>query len=90
MVIVQKKNPPDHLKKVWVSNTIIICRTSARLLPLYSYLCLIILFTPTDHNSGPHRVVDKLFSNTRYFVIKSNNFENVEIAKSKVGASYNS
>ena len=36
------------------------------------------------HNSGPHRIVDKLFSNTRYFVIKSNNFENVEIAKSKV------
>lgn len=28
--------------------------------------------------------MDKLFSNTRYFVIKSNNFENVEIAKSKV------
>lgn len=37
-----------------------------------------------EHNSGPHRIVDKLFSNTRYFVIKSNNFENVEIAKSKV------
>lgn len=37
-----------------------------------------------DHNSGPHRIVDKLFSNTRFFVIKSNNFENVDIAKSKV------
>ena len=38
------------------------------------------------YNSGPHRIADKLFSNTRYFVIKSNNFENVEIAKSKVGS----
>ncbi len=39
----------------------------------------------TDHrHSGPHRVTDKLFSNTRYFIIKSNNFDNVDIAKDKV------
>lgn len=43
-----------------------------------------ITYHSIEHNSGPHRIVDKLFSNTRYFVIKSNNFENVEIAKSKV------
>ena len=35
-------------------------------------------------NSGPHRIVDKVFSNTRYFVIKSNNYENVQIAKDRV------
>ena len=35
---------------------------------------------------GPHRVVDKLFGNTRYFVIKSNNYENVDIAKTRVRA----
>ncbi|XP_064387067.1 YTH domain-containing protein 1-like [Halichondria panicea] len=37
-----------------------------------------------DHrHSGPHRITDKLFSNTRYFIIKSNNFDNVDIAKDK-------
>ena len=36
-------------------------------------------------SSGPHRVIDKLFNNTRYFVIKSNNYENVDIAKDRVG-----
>jgi hypothetical protein len=39
---------------------------------------------PADHHSGPHRITDKLFSNTRYFVMKSNNFENIGIAKDKV------
>lgn len=39
-------------------------------------------------NSGPHRIVDKLFGNTRYFVIKSNNYENVQIAKDKVKYMY--
>lgn len=36
-------------------------------------------------SSGPHRVIDRLFNNTRYFVIKSNNYENVDIAKDRVG-----
>ena len=41
--------------------------------------------TTSDHSSsGPHKITDKLFANTRYFVIKSNNFENVDIAKDKV------
>ncbi|XP_011402974.1 PREDICTED: YTH domain-containing protein 1-like isoform X2 [Amphimedon queenslandica] len=31
----------------------------------------------------PHKITDRLFVNTRYFVIKSNNYENVDIAKSK-------
>lgn len=51
---------------------------------LYVWCDSYIVLIYTEHNSGPHRIVDKLFSNTRYFVIKSNNFENVEIAKSKV------
>ena len=38
----------------------------------------------SDHHSGPHRIVDKLFSNTRYFVMKSNNHENIAIAKDRV------
>lgn len=42
------------------------------------------IVVPDHRHSGPHRIVDKLFSNTRYFIIKSNNFENVEIAKDKV------
>ena len=29
-------------------------------------------------------MVDRLFGNTRYFVIKSNNYENVDIAKTRV------
>ena len=33
---------------------------------------------------GAHRITDKLFSNTRYFVIKSNNYDNVDIAKTRV------
>ena len=42
--------------------------------------------TTSDHPpSGPHKITDKLFGNTRYFVMKSNNFENIEIAKDKVG-----
>jgi hypothetical protein len=40
--------------------------------------------TTSDHPpSGPHKITDKLFGNTRYFVMKSNNFENIEIAKDK-------
>ena len=40
---------------------------------------------PPEHaSSGPHKITDKLFGNTRYFVMKSNNFENIEIAKDKV------
>lgn len=35
--------------------------------------------------TGPHKINDKLFMNTRYFVMKSNNFENIDIAKDKVG-----
>ena len=35
-------------------------------------------------DSGPHKIVDKIFVNTRYFVMKSNNYDNVDIAKSKV------
>ena len=41
--------------------------------------------SPEHSATGPHKITDKLFANTRYFVIKSNNFENVEIAKDKVG-----
>lgn len=37
---------------------------------------------------GPHRVIEKLFSNTRYFVIKSNNHENVDIAKMRVSDNF--
>ena len=44
---------------------------------LYFLFCIV-------GDSGPHRITDKLFSNTRYFVIKSNNYENVDIAKSRV------
>ena len=33
---------------------------------------------------GSHRIVDKLFVNTRYFVMKSNNHENIDLAKDKV------
>ena len=48
-------------------------------------VCCIVVGTSTDPLSpGPHRVVDKLFGNTRYFVIKSNNYENVDIAKTRV------
>ncbi|CAI8055726.1 YTH domain-containing protein 1 [Geodia barretti] len=39
--------------------------------------------SPEHSATGPHKITDKLFANTRYFVIKSNNFENVEIAKDK-------
>ena len=42
------------------------------------------LSAPIDRHSGPHRIQDKLFSNTRYFVIKSNNHENIAIAKERV------
>ena len=31
-----------------------------------------------------HKITDKLFSHTRYFVMKSNNYDNIDIAKSKV------
>lgn len=49
------------------------------------YMCVCIHATALyTGNSGPHRVVDKLFGNTRYFVIKSNNYENVQIAKDRV------
>ena len=41
---------------------------------------------PDHPTSGPHKITDKLFANTRYFVMKSNNFENIEIAKDKVGS----
>jgi hypothetical protein len=30
-----------------------------------------------------HKITDKLFSHTRYFVMKSNNYDNIDIAKSK-------
>ncbi|XP_065906118.1 YTH domain-containing protein 1-like isoform X3 [Dysidea avara] len=36
-----------------------------------------------DSDSGPHKIVDKIFVNTRYFVMKSNNYDNVDIAKAK-------
>ena len=36
-------------------------------------------------DSGPHKIIDKIFVNTRYFVMKSNNYDNVDIAKAKVG-----
>ena len=50
--------------------------------PILLYVCTLpYSFTG---NSGPHRIVDKVFSNTRYFVIKSNNYENVQIAKDRV------
>lgn len=35
-------------------------------------------------DSGPHKIIDKIFVNTRYFVMKSNNYDNVDIAKAKV------
>jgi len=35
-------------------------------------------------DSGPQKIVDKIFVNTRYFVMKSNNYDNVDIAKAKV------
>lgn len=35
-------------------------------------------------DSGSHKIVDKIFVNTRYFVMKSNNYDNVDIAKAKV------
>ena len=38
-------------------------------------------------DSGPHKIVDKIFVNTRYFVMKSNNYDNVDIAKSRVSKS---
>lgn len=38
--------------------------------------------------SGPHRITEKLFSNTRYFVMKSNNFENVGVAKDRVSTKW--
>lgn len=50
----------------------------------YSLFCHYCMAYSLTGNSGPHRVVDKLFSNTRYFVIKSNNYENVQIAKDRV------
>ena len=66
-------------------------------LPLCSFLSFLIpclhlspCFFPVAlaiASSGPHRVTDKLFNNTRYFVIKSNNYENVDIAKDRVGSS---
>lgn len=31
-----------------------------------------------------NRISDKLFNNTRYFIMKSNNYDNVQIAKDKV------
>ena len=51
------------------------------LLQLVLLLCALVWYTG---DSGPHRINDKLFSNTRYFVMKSNNFENVDIAKNRV------
>ena len=45
--------------------------------------CVCVL-SSEDPSSGPHKITDKLFGNTRYFVMKSNNFENIEIAKDKV------
>ena len=52
------------------------------MLTFYNIMCTWPYFC--TGNSGPHRIVDKLFSNTRYFVIKSNNYENVQIAKDRV------
>lgn len=46
--------------------------------------CLFFVLFLSDHHSGPHRIVDKLFANTRYFVMKSNNYENVQIGKDRV------
>jgi len=56
---------------------------------LYNRMCFkfkwfSISLSPIDHHSGPHRILDKLFSNTRYFVMKSNNHENIVIAKERV------
>ena len=56
---------------------------------LFKYFLISILTFPADHHSGPHRVTDKLFSNTRYFVMKSNNFENIGLAKDKVSTDRN-
>ena len=50
-------------------------------MPITTCYCYLI----TD--SGPHKIVDKIFVNTRYFVMKSNNYDNVDIAKAKVGTS---
>ena len=37
-----------------------------------------------------NKITDKLFENTRYFVMKSNNFDNIQLAKEKVRIARNS
>ena len=57
---------------------------SFRFLFLTLVCCFVVGSSGTDPLSpGPHCVVDKLFGNTRYFVIKSNNYENVDITKTR-------
>jgi len=48
---------------------------------VYNSACMCVL---VPIGSGAHKIIDKIFVNTRYFVMKSNNYDNVDIAKTKV------
>ena len=47
-------------------------------------MCMLLLIITLLTEPPRHKITDRLFVNTRYFVIKSNNYDNVNIAKSKV------